>query len=260
MDVDFDVFARFYDADFGAYQEDIPLFLNFAHRTGDPILEVGCGTGRVLIPLAKAGYTVTGVDVSAAMLERARAKLEAEGLTERVTLVHADVNELALGRKFALIIYAANSFMHHVTQAEQIHVLKRLREHLRPGGLLILDLFNPDVHMLARQDGRVDLVKTWEEDGHQVMKFQSVESHPAHQWLDVTYIYDEVFPDGGIRRSVAPFRLRYIWPDEAPLLVERAGLSLEALYGTYELDPVTDESPRLIVVARRNREGMGNVY
>ncbi len=251
--VDFDVFARFYDADFGDYDEDIPLYINFAHRTGSPILEVGCGTGRVLIPLAEAGYTVTGVDISAAMLERARAKVEAAGLTDRVTLVQGDARDLDLGRTFALIIYAANSFMHHASQDEQLRVLERLRDHLKPGGLLILDLFNPDIHMLARQEGRVELVKTWqEEDGTTVQKFQSVTAFPSEQILQVTYIYDLLTRQGRVERIVAPFHLRYLWPGEARLLVERAGLTLEALYGSYELDPVSDAQPRIIVVARGN--------
>ncbi len=251
--VDFDVFARFYDPEFGEYEEDVPLFLNFARRTGDPILEVGCGTGRVLIPLAEAGYTVTGVDISPAMLERARAKAEAAGLMDRITLVHTDVRDLDLGRTFALIIYAANSFMHHTTQDEQLRVLARLRDHLKPGGLLILDLFNPDIHMLARQDGRVDLVKTWqEEDGTTVQKFQSVTAYPTEQILQITYMYDILTRQGALKRIIAPFSLRYLWPGEARLMVERAGLTLEAMYGSYELDPVSDSQPRIIVVARGN--------
>ncbi len=252
MDTPFDRFAPFYDSDIGEFDEDIPLYLNFARRTGDPILEVGCGTGRVLLPLAKAGYHVTGVDISLAMLARAKAKAAKAHLLDRIRLVQSDVRELALGQTFALIIYAANSFMHHTTQEEQLHVLRRLREHLRPGGLLILDLFNPDLDILQRADGRVEWVRSWEDEEQDatVVKFLRVHASPTHQMLDVTYIYDRVYRDGRVERTLAPFQLRYLWPAEARLLIRAAGLTLEAMYGSYDLDPVDDEHPRLIIVAR----------
>ena len=252
MTTDFNAFARFYDEDVQA-EEDIPLYLNFAHRTGDPILEVGCGTGRVLLPLAQAGYRVTGIDISGAMLARARAKARRAGLLSRIRLIQTDARHLALNQSFALIIYAANSFMHHDTPEEQELVLRRLGEHLRPGGLLILDLFNPDLHLITQANGELTLVKTWYDAERQarVAKFQSVVASPTAQVLDITYIYDTVYPDGRVERTLVPFRMRYLWPHEAQLLVRQAGLEVEALYGSYELDPVGDAFPRLIVVARK---------
>ncbi len=253
MREDFNLFAPFYDSDFGNYEEDIDLYVNFAHRVGDPVLEAGCGTGRVLLPLARAGHHVTGVDIAAAMLRRARARVREAGLENRVSLIQSDVKYLALKRTFALILYAANSFMHHSTQEEQLGVLERLRDHLRPDGLLIIDLFNPTMETLLAADGRVELVKAWpgEESGTVIMKFQSAVHSPTAQTIDVTYIYDVVHEDKRLERTVAPFRLRYLWPGEARLLIERAGLKLEAMYGSYDLDPVDDAAPRLILVIRR---------
>lgn len=253
MTTDFNRLAPFYDPDYGEYQDDIPLYLNFARRTGDPILEVACGTGRVLIPLARAGYRVTGVDIAPAMLAIARQKVQRAGLEDRVTLVEVDARVMDLGQQFPLALVAANSFMHHVTLEQQRQALVTLHRHLRPGGLLILDLFNPDLRALLEADGRVELVKTWEEGetGVTVMKFQHALAFPTQQRLDVTYIYDRVYPDGRVERTVAPFSLRYLWPSEVRLLVESAGLEVEALYGTYDLDPVRDDHPRIIVVARR---------
>ncbi len=249
---DFDKFAPYYDAEFGDFDEDIPLYLNFARRTGGPVLELGCGTGRVLLPLAQAGYSVVGVDISGAMLARARTKARRAGVARRVALLQADVTHLALGRPFPLIIYAANSFMHHTTQGEQREVLLRIRDHLRPGGLVILDLFNPDIHYLSEHTGRVELVRRWEEEnGTTVLKFQAVRAFPDRQLLDVTNIYERNLGGGCVERVVAPFQLRYLWPDEIPLLLEVVGLELEALYGSYDLEPVGEDTPRLIVVARR---------
>ncbi len=253
MEPDFERFVPFYDAEFAAYDADIPLFLNFAQRTGSPVLEVGCGTGRVLVPLAEAGFHVTGIDVAAGMLARARARVQASGRGHHVHLVQADVCHLPLTAAYALIFMAANTFLHHASPEEQRHVLTVLGKRLRPGGLLILDVFNPDLRMLLEADGRVELVKTWQEPhtGATVLKFQRVVVSPSAQVLDILYIYDRCYPDGRVERTLAPLRLRYLWPQEAKMLVEAVGLQVEALYGSYDLDPISDDAERLIVVARR---------
>jgi len=253
MNVDFDRFATFYDDDYGAFEDDVALYLNFAQRTGDPVLEVACGTGRVLIPLAQTGYRVTGVDISGAMLAVAQEKARRAGVADRVTLVQADALTMSLGQRFPLAFVAANSFMHHVTLEEQREALATLCRHLRPGGLLILDLFNPDIRSLLEADGRVELVKSWEEGetGATVMKFLRRLASPTAQRLDVTFIYDRVHADGRVERTIAPFSLRYLWPGEVRLLLESAGYEVEALYGTYDLDPIDDGAPRIIAVARR---------
>lgn len=254
MRVDFERFAAFYDPEFGAFNADIPLYTNFAHRTGSPVLEVGCGTGRVVVPLAQAGFRVVGMDVAAQMLRRAREKVIAAGVARSVHLVQADVREAPLAGAFGLIILAANTFLHHASPEEQLAVLKALHRQLRPGGLVVIDVFNPDLRMLLEADGRVELVASWEEPETQalVLKFQRVVVSPTAQLLDITYIYDRCFPDGRVHRVVAPLRLRYLWPHEATMLVAAAGLTLEALYGSYDLDPVSDDAERLIIVARRD--------
>ena len=88
--------ARFFDADYAGYLDDLPLLEAYAQRTGSPLLELGCGTGRLLIPLAEAGYRVTGVDLSPEMLRIARAKAEAAGVAESVTLIEGDFADAPL--------------------------------------------------------------------------------------------------------------------------------------------------------------------
>ena len=91
--------ARFFDADYAGYLDDLPLLEAYAQRTGSPLLELGCGTGRLLIPLAQAGYRVTGVEISPEMLRIARAKAEAAGVTESVTLIEGDYRGRTAGRR-----------------------------------------------------------------------------------------------------------------------------------------------------------------
>ena len=108
----FGAYARFYDLDVGQIDDDLFMIREFAARTGSPILELACGTGRVLLPLAREGHHLTGVDVSPAMLELARQKLDAEGLASRVDLVQQDMRHLDLDRRFNLALVALSSFCH----------------------------------------------------------------------------------------------------------------------------------------------------
>jgi len=254
---EFDVFARFYDADYGDFQDDSLLYRGFAERTGGPLLELACGTGRLLVPLAQAGYEITGVDVSPALLSLARRKIEAAGLQQRVTLVEADMSDFRLDRRFRLAFVAINSFMHLLTTEDQLRALRCWREHLTPEGFLILDLFHPHPQELLEADGRLVVNRQWKDPqtGAMVIKQCSRTLNLARQTLEVTFVYDEIFPDGRSRRTVAPFRMRYLHRFEMELLLRLAGYELEQLYGSYELDPFRSDSERMIFVARKGEVG-----
>lgn len=247
------VYARFYDLDLGDQDEDLFLIEQFAARCGSPILELACGTGRVLIPLARQGYEVTGVDISPAMLEVARRKAAAEGLTERVSLVEQDMRQLALDRRFQLVFVAVNSFMHLLTAEDQLTTLARIRQHLQPNGLLLLDLFNPDLSRLLDFQGQVILDKVMidPETGHRLVKFRSERADLGRQIIDVTYMVDELDDEGRLRRTLFPFTIRYLFASELELLLQSAGFQIEAIYGSYDLDPFTSDSERIIAVAQR---------
>jgi SAM-dependent methyltransferase len=249
----FGAYARFYDLDCADLDDDVPMILQFALRCGSPILELGCGTGRLLMPLAKAGYKVTGVDVSVAMLSLARSRLLAQRLDSRIALVHQDMRELALGERFSLAFLALNSFMHLSTTEDQLAALGRIREHLRPGGLLLLDLFNPDLGRLLESRGQVMLDKIMPDPdtGHQLMKFRTQTVDLERQILQITHIVDDVDGEGNVRRMSFPFTLRYLYRVELELLLHHAGLELEAIYGSYDLDEFSSESDKMIVVARQ---------
>lgn len=250
---DFDRFARFYDLDYEPYQEDVALYLGFAERTGSPLLELGCGTGRLLLPLARAGYSVTGVDLSPAMLEVARTKVESAGLDDRITLVQADMRTVKLPQQYRLAYIAINSFMHLTTLEAQVEALRTWRKLLLPGGLLVIDVYNPNPQGLLEADGRVEMHGRWFDPatGAVVLKQTTRTLDDARQLQHVLFIYDEVFPDGQMRRTLAPFLARYLHRFEGELLLDKAGFMLEQVYGSYDLDPFVSESERMILVARR---------
>ena len=126
---------------------DVEFFVDTAIESGSPVLEVGCGTGRVLIPTARAGISITGLDLSDHMLDVCRAALKEESrdVQERVNLVQGDMRDFNLGQKFALITTPFRSFQHLITTVDQIKCLGNIHRHLQPGGTFILDIFNPSL-------------------------------------------------------------------------------------------------------------------
>jgi ubiquinone/menaquinone biosynthesis C-methylase UbiE len=246
-------YARFYDLDLGDVDEDLFMIRQFAARSGSPILELACGTGRVLLSLAGEGHDVTGLDVSPAMLEVARRKLAAAGLDARVSLVAQDMRHLALRKRFNMVLVALSSFSHLLTTGEQLSTLARVYKHLKPGGLLLLDVFNPDLQRLRDFRGQVsmDKVLTDPGSGRRVLKFRTETVDLAQQVINVTYIVDEVDEEGHVQRTLFPFSMRYLFRYELELLLRHAGFQVEAIYGSYELDEFGDDSEQMVAVARR---------
>jgi SAM-dependent methyltransferase len=249
----YDIYARFYDLDFGEADADLFMYQQFASRCGSPILELGCGTGRVLLPLARQGYEITGVDLSQPMLDVARRKVAAENLSELVTLSQQDMRELELAGRFNMAFAAINSFMHLLSIDDQLAALDRIRHHLNPGGLLLLDLFNPDLSRLLEARGQVGLAKvmTDPDTGHRLMRFHSDKVDLGQQTIHVTFVMDELDAEGSLKRTLFPFSIRYLFRFELELLLRHAGFEVETIYGSYDLDEYSGHSPKMIAVASR---------
>jgi SAM-dependent methyltransferase len=249
---EYDALARYYDADHAGFEDDIAFYRELARRTGGRVLEAMCGSGRLLAPLARAGLTLSGVDSSAAMLARARERLEAEGVLGRISLHHGDVRDGLPQGPFDLAIVALNSFMHLTTTGEQLAVLGHLHAALAPGGTLALDLFNPAARGLHELEGALVLDRSFcLPDGTQVQKFVVQRADTATQLNTITFIYDELDAHGGVRRTVSGFTMRWLHRFELEHLLARTGFVLDALYGSYDLDPFEAHSELMLAVARR---------
>ncbi|TAK34946.1 MAG: class I SAM-dependent methyltransferase [Chloroflexota bacterium] len=248
----FDVFARYYDLDYQGVDEDVGFYLGFAQRCGSPILEPACGTGRVLVPLGQAGFEVTGLDVSPVMLDMAGRKL-GRTLKKRVRLVEADMREFDLSERFRMAFLASDSFMHADDLEDQARTLRSVHRHLMEGGLLLVDLANPQVPSWLDQGDELRLHWLREDPrtGRSVSKLVACQMDWARQLQEVTFFYDEQGEDGTLRRTVAPFRLRYLFRYEMELLLQMTGYALEGVYGSYDLAPFNAESERMIFVAER---------
>lgn len=250
----FDAFARYYDADYRNYDEDIDVILTLAAESGDPILELGCGTGRLLLPLAAQGHAATGVDVSPALLAIAAAKLRGLAPGAQVELIEADMRHCDLSRRdYGFVFCTSNTLMHLAEPAGQMAALRNAHRHLRKGGALLIDLFNPDVMRLAAIDGLQELADHWrdEETGTQVIKWVVRMVDWAEQIQETIFIYEETLPDGGSRRTICPFALRFLWRHEAELMLRAAGFAVEAVWGDFEGGAYDAASDHLILLGRK---------
>jgi SAM-dependent methyltransferase len=248
--------AAIYDA-VHAGRDDIGFWRAMAAAADGPALELGCGTGRVLLPLARAGFEVTGLDFSAAMLQRCRARIEAEPseVRERVRLVEADMTAFEVGRRFASIICPFAGFQQLRTVDQQLACLERCRAHLLPQGRLVLDLPNPDPAPAEyAREGPADLEATQQvvdwTDGRRIRWWMSVIGYDRSlQCNECEVTYEIVEAGGATRRMTESISLRYTFRYELEHLLVRAGFRLVALYGDYDRSPFGDASPAMIVVA-----------
>jgi len=247
------VIARFYDAENRDKSDDIDLYLELANEYGGPIMDIGCGTGRVMIPLAQAGYEVHGIDNEEAMLERAeRYQNNAPDLKQNMHLHHGDILTYQLDKKFKLMLVPYNGMMHFHDQEKQLAVLKRLREWTADDGLLVLDLPNAGEVFATQETDALMLERTFlePESGHMVMQQSHSYLDRTSQLMRITWIYDEVMADGTLKRTFAPLVLYYYFLPEVKLLLQLAGFEVEAVYGDAEYGVYEDGCERMIVFAR----------
>lgn len=249
----FDGFARYYDADYGSFTDDLLFYREMARLHGGPVLEPMCGTGRVAVPLAETRIAVVGLDIAPAMIALANHRLATTSAGRYASFAVADVRAFERTERFGFAFVAINSFMHLETTADQLAALRAIRQQLRPAGVLALDLFNPDPTQLAQVDGTTVLDKTFTlpDSGHLVQKYVVRAVDLAAQHQQVTFCYDELDGAGRVTRTVLPFGMRWLYRFEAEHLLARAGFAVESVYGSYELDEYSSDAPRLIVVARR---------
>ncbi len=237
---------------------DVVFFVEAAKQSGGPVLEVGCGTGRVLIPTARAGIEIVGLDLSLPMLDVCRERLLHE-LGEgqaRVQLVEADMRDFELGQAFRLVTIPFRPFQHLTTVADQLSCLRSIHRHLEEGGWLILDIFNPSLEALTSDDvgeevGEEPAFTT--PDGRRVVRRHKIVSRDHFNQINyVELIYDVTHPDGREERLVHSFPMRYLFRFEAEHLLVRSGFEVEHVYADFDKNPYGSKYPgELIFVAKK---------
>ena len=222
------------------------FYVDEAIRSGGAVLELACGTGRLLIPFARAGLEATGVDIVRGMLDRARAKADEAGVT--IDLVNGDMRGVHLGRRFAMVLLAYNSMLHLASLDDFRALLASVRRHLTPDGVFVFDIFNPSIQKLARRpDERTEVGRIQHPELGEVIVESTVEYDAATQ-----------VNRGGWHLSAAgrpdfrmiPLHMRSIFPQELPLLLGAGGFRLEERYGDFDRSRFTSESERQVCVCR----------
>jgi ubiquinone/menaquinone biosynthesis C-methylase UbiE len=247
---DYDLIAPFYDIEHAHFDEDLSLYMNFAGLYGGPLLELACGSGRLLVPLAREGYELTGVDSSASMLNLAREALEQAGVAAKCKLVQENMYSLHLGQQFRLAFIALGSFAHVYIRKEQRQTLATVRNHLTPRGKFILDISNADVRYMEHLSGQLLHQGTWQrDDGAMLSHFVTPASSPSRHFLELTHFYEEHRQGEAVKRTVIRTHLYLFERNEMELLLEEAGFVITDVYGDYELNPFEHDSPRMIFIA-----------
>jgi ubiquinone/menaquinone biosynthesis C-methylase UbiE len=238
-------------------RQDLDFYLYYARAAGDPILELGCGTGRILLPLAEAGHWICGLDFSEQMLARCRKKLEAERpeVRERVRLVQGNMVSFDLQDTFRLITIPFRPFQHLLKVEDQMACLHAAHRHLQPGGKIILDLFQTDARRmhdpawLNEMEAHPEVMLA---NGRKVRLAERVVAfHRAEQMNDVELIYYVTHPDGRKERLVHAFTIRYFFRYEVEHLLQRCGFHVLDVFGKYDRSPLLDDSQDMLFVAEK---------
>jgi SAM-dependent methyltransferase len=229
----YDVISEFYDDDMGVTNPgtDIAFFTSQALGASGPVLELGCGTGRISLRLVQAGCRVVGLDASPRMLEVLRRKADMVlDPQERARLeVHcADMSGFELGALFPLVICPFSAFNYLVEDSAQLSALACISRHLKPEGRFVMDTFLPDHDVLLRSDDYVYLdYRRTRADGTVLQREKRIRKNPSKQINVVERTYTVIGPDGSLlRTAVTRERIRYLYPADLQNLLESAGFTL----------------------------------
>lgn len=240
---------------------DVPHYVGLAKELADlsgqvpKLLELACGTGRLSIPLAREGLSVTGLDASATMLAGLARRLERESpeVAARVMAGQGDLLQLDMPVKdHDMVIMGFNILMLLADFEAQLAALEKARDHLAPGGILALDVVNPLVMPLgATQAPEVSYSRVNRRTGNLYTKFALVGTLDDRQVQRNYGWYDEVVPGGAVRRTHYHFDWRPIFRFELELMLRQTGFNLIRVDGDFQGSPFDAGSPKIVVVARR---------
>jgi SAM-dependent methyltransferase len=239
--------APFYDSVYRAERSraaDVAFYLELAREAAGPVLELGCGTGRVLLEIAAAGFPCTGLDVSAAMLTALRKK----PFPPSLRLVCSQMQSFDLGGDRFMLIYSAfRAFQHLYTVEDQLACLRQVRRHLAPGGVFAFDVFNPRLARTALREEPETEDLRFELEGNEVVRYATVQRDHAAQLLHLTRRYETRRGAELLSSETVVFQLRYFFRFELEHLLARAGFADVQFYGDFQRSPLTAENGFVIV-------------
>ncbi|MRG92670.1 class I SAM-dependent methyltransferase [Polyangium spumosum] len=244
----------YYTKTYRARLDDVRFYADYAAERGGPVLEYGCGNGRITLPIARLGVDVTGVDLSAEMLSdlRERLRAEPEDVRARVTVKRGDMRRARLGRRFPLVFCPFNAFLHLYTREDVERFLARVREHLAPRGEFVFDVSIPQPEELARDPARAYAAPrfnypTLDGKGMPVRYTERFDYDPIRQ---VLFVAMEFSPVSGEEPWMTPLAHRQFYPRELEALLHYNGFELLDAWGDFDRSPPTRDSITLVLRTR----------
>ncbi len=255
----YDQWAEIYDSVYSYVQSDIPFYSNHASKLGGPVMELGCGTGRISLALAQRGIDVVGVDSSPEMLRIAQNKipdLPANGGS--VSFIEADMRNMTLTdrdvpQSYNLIILPFRTFLSLLSLADQIQTLNNIIRHIAPGGKLIFDIFVPDINMLTSEGDLPYHFRdvTDPETGLKWVLWHQSRYDNYNQIIDARVIAEQLDVNGFVsKKFYRDFQLRYIHIWEMHHLLELCGYEIIDIYGDFEFTPFDENSTEMVFVVK----------
>jgi SAM-dependent methyltransferase len=248
--------SSYYDGDYDLTRKtaDVDFYVELAKEIGPRLLELGCGTGRTLVPTARVGTRVHGVEISAPMLERCRARLAAEppAVRERVELTLGDIGTVSLGETFDLVTAPFRVVQHLVGRDEQRRWLRNVARHLAPGGSLVFDVFQPMYQYLAIAGSGLDLERVDPVSGNTIRRFTRVEPRPAAQLVDMEFRWVVTTPGGAqVSEETGSYSWRWFTRAELENLLELEGFRVTDYWGGFDRRPYGEDATDQVVRAVR---------
>ncbi len=234
----YDAIAEIYDPWSASVVEDISFYVDEAKRFGGPVVELAVGSGRIAVPIARAGIPVVGIDLSPGMLAVARALAEEQGVSDRVDLRIGDLREPPVQGSVPLVICPFRSLLHMPDEGEKLRALRAARRLLEPGGHLVFDVFAPSSEDIAETNG------LWLEREEDIFERADWDEDRRTLRLSVR--------SGG---SAASMELHWLSAIEWRRLIDEAGFDVVGLYGWFDRRPFKGDEDMIWVCRRRETPG-----
>jgi SAM-dependent methyltransferase len=235
--------------------DDVRYYVDLARAQNGPVLEYGCGNGRITIPIARSGIRITGIDLSTEMLDDLRARLrdETDDVRSRITVKQGDMRSAKIGRRFPLVICPFNAFLHLYSRTDVEQFLARVRAHLTPRGEFIFDVSMPEPEELARDPNRAYSTPRFRypsEDGSTNTLVKYSERFDYDKLRQVLFVAMEFSPVDGGEPWMTPLAHRQFYPQELEALLHYNGFEIVTFSGDFSGMPATSNSTTLLIHAR----------
>lgn len=259
----YNISAKHYDAAYAALKTlvDLPFYLDLAKKSGGPVLEVACGTGRVLLNIAREGIEIHGVDNSEKMLQVLKSHLETEPLQvrQKVTLHQSDMRLFRTEKKFPLVIMPFRPMQHMFTLQDQISALTTAAAHLQENGILAFDVFYPKFDLIPAGIGQEILDLEWTVNStppktiHRYFKKESFDK--VHQTFSAIFIFRTFEADQLIHEETEPLKMSYYTYPHLQALFKLANLETVEEFGSFAKAPLDNNSDQMIFVLKKANRG-----